>query len=45
MALAGSRSVFKGLLRDQLGWAASDLDTSVFHASAAAKPLGDLVQA
>lgn len=40
-----ARSVFKGLLRDQLGWAASDLDTSIFHESAAAKPLGGLVQA
>jgi uncharacterized protein (DUF1501 family) len=40
-----ARSVFKGLLRDHLGWTASDLDTSIFRDSAAAKPLVGLVQA
>jgi uncharacterized protein (DUF1501 family) len=38
-----ARSVFKGLLRDQLGWAASDLESKVFADSAAAKPMGGLV--
>ncbi|MFT3722288.1 MAG: DUF1501 domain-containing protein [Hyphomonadaceae bacterium] len=38
-----SRSVFKGLLRDQLGWAANDLDTAVFHGSASAKAMTGLV--
>ena len=37
------RSVFKGLLRDQLGWAANDLETTIFHDSASAKALGGLV--
>ena len=43
MPAVDMRSVFKGLLRDHLGWAANDLDTSIFHASAAAKPLGGMV--
>ena len=38
-----ARSVFKGLLRDQLGWASGDLDTAIFRDSAAAKAMGDLV--
>jgi uncharacterized protein (DUF1501 family) len=37
------RSAFKGLLRDQLGWAANDLDGAVFPDSAAAKAMGGLV--
>jgi uncharacterized protein (DUF1501 family) len=37
------RSVFKGLLRDQLGWAAKDLDGPVFADSASAKPMNGLV--
>jgi uncharacterized protein (DUF1501 family) len=37
------RSVFKGLLRDQLGWAAKDLDGPVFPDSASAKPMNGLV--
>jgi len=37
------RSVFKGLLRDQLGWASGDLDTDVFHDSTAAKAMGGLI--
>ena len=43
MPAVDSRQVFKGLLRDQLGWAQSDLDTSVFHDSANAKALTGLV--
>ncbi|MEQ1783578.1 MAG: DUF1501 domain-containing protein [Hyphomonadaceae bacterium] len=43
MPAVDMRSVFKGLLRDQLGWAASDLDASIFHDSAAAKSLGGMV--
>lgn len=38
-----ARSVFKGLLRDQLGWAQADLDTSIFRDSAAARAIGGLV--
>jgi uncharacterized protein (DUF1501 family) len=38
-----ARSVFKGLLRDQLGWAANDLDGKIFADSAVAKPMGGLV--
>ena len=38
-----ARSVFKGLLRDQLGWASGDLDTTVFRDSAAAKAMDGLV--
>lgn len=38
-----ARSVFKGLLRDQLGWAQGDLDTTIFRDSAAAKAMGGLV--
>ena len=37
MPTVDARSVFKGLLRDQLGWAASDLDGPVFPDSANAK--------
>ena len=43
MPAVDARSVFKGLLRDQLGWAANDLDSAVFHESAAAKPMTGLV--
>lgn len=43
MPAVDARQVFKGLLRDQLGWAQSDLDTSVFHDSANAKALTGLV--
>ncbi len=43
MPTVDSRSVFKGLLRDQLGWATNDLDTAVFHDSAAAKAMTGLV--
>lgn len=43
MPTVDARSVFKGLLRDQLGWAANDLDTAVFHDSAAAKAMTGLV--
>ena len=38
-----ARSVFKGLLRDQLGWAANDLDGKIFADSAVAKPMSGLV--
>lgn len=38
-----ARAIFKGLLRDQLGWAAGDLDAAVFHDSASARPLPGLV--
>ncbi len=38
-----ARTVFKGLLRDHLGWDARKLDTSVFPDSAAAKAMGGLV--
>ncbi|MBI1340181.1 DUF1501 domain-containing protein [bacterium] len=38
-----ARSVFKGLLRDHLGWAAADLDGHVFPDSAAAPALAALV--
>lgn len=43
MPTVDARSVFKGLLRDQLGWAANDLDTAVFHDSAAAKAMAGLI--
>ena len=43
MPTVDARSVFKGLLRDQLGWAASDLDNAIFHDSAAAKPMTGLI--
>lgn len=43
MPTVDARSVFKGLLRDQLGWAANDLDTAVFHDSAAARAITGLV--
>jgi uncharacterized protein (DUF1501 family) len=43
MPSVDARSVFKGLLRDQLGWAANDLDASVFRDSAAAKAMAGLV--
>ena len=35
--------LFKGLLRDQLGWAQKDLDTTVFHDSAKVMALSGLV--
>jgi uncharacterized protein (DUF1501 family) len=38
-----ARSVFKGLLRDHLGWVGSDLDRSIFPDSAAAKAYSGLV--
>jgi uncharacterized protein (DUF1501 family) len=34
--------VFKGLLRDHLGWAQKDLDTTIFHDSAGVTALDDL---
>jgi uncharacterized protein (DUF1501 family) len=43
MPTVDARSVFKGLLRDQLGWASKDLDGPVFADSASAKPLSGLV--
>src|SRR6185295_4057999 len=43
MPTVDARSVFKGMLRDQLGWAANDLDSAVFQDSAAAKPMTGLV--
>jgi uncharacterized protein (DUF1501 family) len=43
MPTTDSRQVFKGLLRDQLGWAANDLDSAIFHDSAAAKAMTGLV--
>lgn len=43
MPTVDSRQVFKGLLRDQLGWAQNDLDASVFHDSASAKAINGLV--
>ncbi|MET0338944.1 MAG: DUF1501 domain-containing protein, partial [Caulobacter sp.] len=38
-----ARGVFKGLLRDHLGWAANDLDATVFPNSASARPVAGLV--
>jgi uncharacterized protein (DUF1501 family) len=43
MPTVDARSVFKGLLRDQLGWTVNDLDTIVFHDSQSAKALNGLV--
>jgi uncharacterized protein (DUF1501 family) len=43
MPAVDARSVFKGLLRDQLGWAANDLDGKVFADSVGAKPMSGLV--
>lgn len=43
MPTVDSRQVFKGLLRDQLGWARGDLDTTVFHDSAKVVALSGLV--
>ena len=43
MPTVDSRQVFKGLLRDQLGWAQKDLDTTVFHDSAKVVALSGLV--
>lgn len=43
MPTTDSRSVFKGLLRDQLGWAANELDSAIFHGSAGAKAMTGLV--
>ncbi|MEQ1781301.1 MAG: DUF1501 domain-containing protein [Hyphomonadaceae bacterium] len=43
MPAVDMRTVFKGLMRDHLGWAANDLDTSIFHASAGAKPLTGMI--
>ena len=45
MPTVEARSVFKGLLRDQLGWAANDLDGPVFPDSAGAKAMNGLVKA
>ena len=39
------RSVFKGVRRDHLGIAPSVLESAVFPASVAAKPLGGLIKA
>lgn len=38
-----ARSVFKGLLRDHLGWAGSDLDGAIFPDSAGARAMAGLV--
>jgi uncharacterized protein (DUF1501 family) len=43
MPTVDARSVFKGLLRDQLGWAAKDLDGPVFPDSVSAKATTGLV--
>lgn len=43
MPTVDTRSVFKGLLRDQLGWTGASLDTAVFHDSAAVKAMTGLV--
>jgi uncharacterized protein (DUF1501 family) len=43
MPTVDARQVFKGLLRDHLGWAQKDLDTTVFHDSADVKALSGLV--
>jgi uncharacterized protein (DUF1501 family) len=43
MPAVDARAVFKGLLRDQLGWAANDLDGAVFPDSANAKAMTGLV--
>jgi uncharacterized protein (DUF1501 family) len=43
MPTTDARSVFKGLLRDQLGWAANDLDGMVFPDSAKARAETGLV--
>ncbi len=43
MPAVDARSVFKGLLRDQLGWEQADLDTTVFHDSQNAKAMTGLV--
>lgn len=43
MPAVDARSVFKGLLRDHLGWSASRLDAAIFHDSAAARPMAGLV--
>lgn len=40
-----ARGVFKGLLRDQLGWSAADLDRAVFPDSAGAKAMNGLLTA
>jgi uncharacterized protein (DUF1501 family) len=40
---ADVRSLFKGLLRDQLGWSAADLNAMVFPDSAGAKAMDGLV--
>lgn len=38
-----ARSVFKGVLREQLGWAPSDLDGAIFPDSASARAMPNLV--
>lgn len=43
MPTVDTRSVFKGLLRDQLGWSSAGLDTAVFHDSTAARAVTGLV--
>jgi uncharacterized protein (DUF1501 family) len=43
MPAVDARSVFKSLLRDQLGWAANDLDGMVFPDSAGAKAMAGVV--
>lgn len=42
MPTVDSRSVFKGLLRDHLGWERADLDTTVFHDSQKANAMAGL---
>jgi uncharacterized protein (DUF1501 family) len=43
MPAVDARAVFKGLLRDQLGWAANDLDGAVFPDSVNTKAMTGLV--
>ena len=45
MPAVDARQVFKGMLRDQLGWAGGDLDGMVFPDSAGAKAMTGLVKA
>jgi uncharacterized protein (DUF1501 family) len=44
MPTVDARSVFKGMLRDQLGWASGDLDGSVFPDSADVRAVEGLVR-
>jgi uncharacterized protein (DUF1501 family) len=45
MPAVDARQVFKGMLRDQLGWAGNDLDGMVFPDSAGAKAMSGLMKA